>query len=158
MFLLNGQILRTDTPFTHNGVQYPANWLNLSTPEEKTALGITEVTQQARPDDRFYWVTELSDGTYNTTPKQLHDDKANNAIGLITNWTNTINDTANKMLQPTDWMIIRKAERNINVDANTTSYRANVISYCNTLVSEVANTSTVDQLVTIITTQNWPKV
>ena len=64
MFLLDGKRLPQDTPFTQNGIQYPANWLNLSSLEEKEAIGITEVAQQTRPDDRFYWVTDNGDGSY----------------------------------------------------------------------------------------------
>lgn len=32
-------------------------------------LGITEVPDPVRPDDRFYWVTQNEDGTYSATPK-----------------------------------------------------------------------------------------
>ena len=32
-----------DMPFTIGGVKYPANWLRLSTWDEKKAIGITEV-------------------------------------------------------------------------------------------------------------------
>ncbi len=71
MFILNGQPLREDVPFTHNGIQYPANWLRLSTFEEKIAIGITEVVQEPRPDDTIYWVTDNNDGTYTATPKDL---------------------------------------------------------------------------------------
>ena len=31
------------TAFTWDGVQYPANWCNLSTPEEKAAIGMVDV-------------------------------------------------------------------------------------------------------------------
>ena len=41
MFLLNGEPLAIDTPFTADDIQYPANWLRLSTLEEKEAIGIT---------------------------------------------------------------------------------------------------------------------
>ena len=40
MFLLNGNILPEGRAFTDaNGNKYPANWLNLSTEEEKNAIG-----------------------------------------------------------------------------------------------------------------------
>ena len=55
MFLLNNNPLPTDTPFTVNGIQYPANWLRLTSAEEKAAIGITEVADPVRADDRFYW-------------------------------------------------------------------------------------------------------
>ena len=43
-FKLNGKRLMIDVPFTSNGVKYPANWLRLTTLEEKKAIGIEEVT------------------------------------------------------------------------------------------------------------------
>ena len=54
MFLLNGQSLPIDTPFKDaDGNSYPANWLRLTSLEEKQAIGITEVTdpQQTVTDD-----------------------------------------------------------------------------------------------------------
>jgi len=44
MFFLNGVPLPLDTPFRDAaGNSYPANWLRLTTLEEKQAIGITEV-------------------------------------------------------------------------------------------------------------------
>tara|TARA_Y100001963_G_scaffold101690_1_gene139901 strand:- start:119 stop:259 length:141 start_codon:yes stop_codon:yes gene_type:complete len=42
-FKLDSKTLPIDVPFTSNGVKYPANWLRLTTLEEKKAIGITEV-------------------------------------------------------------------------------------------------------------------
>lgn len=44
MFLLNNVPLPLDTPFKDaEGNSYPANWLRLTTLEEKQAIGIEEV-------------------------------------------------------------------------------------------------------------------
>ena len=40
----HGYILKLDLPFTSRGIKYPANWLRLTTLDEKKAIGITEVT------------------------------------------------------------------------------------------------------------------
>ena len=61
-FKLNGNPLVVDVAFTHNDIQYPANWLRLSTAEEKTAIGITEVEDPKTYDPTFYW----EDGTAKT--------------------------------------------------------------------------------------------
>lgn len=51
--------IREGIPFVINEVQYPANWLNLSTPEDKSSLGIEDiVTVGTREDTRYYYVTE----------------------------------------------------------------------------------------------------
>lgn len=50
MFLLNGQPLPIDTPFKDaDGNSYPANWLRLTSLEEKQAIGITEVADPEPP-------------------------------------------------------------------------------------------------------------
>jgi len=53
MFILNGSKLAQGTAFTVNGIQYPANWLNLTTLAEKLAIGITEVADTVRADERL---------------------------------------------------------------------------------------------------------
>jgi hypothetical protein len=78
------QFLAAGSPFSIDDTQYPANWLNLSTPEEKAALGIVDVVRATRPDDRYYWVSEsapvYADGVvtvdYVATPKDLASLKA----------------------------------------------------------------------------------
>jgi len=58
MFLLNGKPLAVDTPFQIDGTSYPANWLRLTSIEEKNAVGITEVPDDVIDyDSRFYWGT-----------------------------------------------------------------------------------------------------
>tara|TARA_R100000008_G_scaffold53_1_gene17 strand:+ start:1688 stop:1828 length:141 start_codon:yes stop_codon:yes gene_type:complete len=42
-FKLDGKTLQVDVPFTSRGIKYPANWLRLTTLDEKKAIGIKEV-------------------------------------------------------------------------------------------------------------------
>jgi hypothetical protein len=51
--------VREGAAFTLDGVQFPANFLNLSTPEEKIAHGLVEViTVGERADERTHFVSE----------------------------------------------------------------------------------------------------
>ena len=51
--------IREGVAFTLNELQYPANWLNLSTPDEKLILGLVEVvTVGTRADERTHYVSE----------------------------------------------------------------------------------------------------
>ena len=141
MFLLNGQPLPLDTPFEVDGTGYPANWLRLTSIEEKNAIGITEVADTTTTyDDRFYWGAD--------NPKDLD--------GLKANCTAQVKDTANKLLAQTDWMVIRKVERSVNIPASTVAYRAAVLVECTRLVAAIAACTDVPSLVTIVTAQNWP--
>ena len=54
MFMLNNNPLPVGRAFVHDGIQYPANWLRLASAAEKAAIGITEVADPVRADDRFY--------------------------------------------------------------------------------------------------------
>ena len=103
MFLLNGKTIPLDVQFTvgegDEAIQYPANWLRLSSPEERTAIGITELQQQPRADDRFYFVTDNGDGTSTAQPKDLAMLKQN----LIAQ----CKASARALLAETDWYINR---------------------------------------------------
>ena len=140
MFLLNGNPLPVDTPFEINGTHYPANWLRLTSIEEKNAVGITEVPDPELYDDRFYWGVD--------NPKDL------DMLKKI--WTDQVKDTANKLLAQSDWMIIRKVERNVDVPAATTTYRQAVITECTRLATGIAGCADVPALIAVVTTQNWP--
>jgi len=139
MFLLNEQPLPLDTPFTADGIQYPANWLRLTTLEEKEAIGITEVADPAPYDDRYYW------GPGN--PKDLDQCKAN----MIAQ----IKQTAGSLLAPTDWKVIRAAETGTALDAETLTARANIRAASNTNEAAVDACTTVDELTALQLT--WPE-
>jgi hypothetical protein len=157
MFLLNGQPLQLDIPFEVNGTSYPANWLRLTSIEEKNAIGITEVTDtQVTYDGRFYW------GVNN--PKQLEDITVTpeqgdpyTQYGLKTLFSSQIKETAKSLLTQTDWMVTRKVERDIDIPADTVTYRAAVLAECTRLVNDIINCTDVDGLQMIVTTQKWPR-
>lgn len=73
MFLMNGKKLSLRRPFTigsgDDAIQYPANWLELSSADERAAVGIVEVPDPVWPDGQFYDAVENEDGTLTVTPK-----------------------------------------------------------------------------------------
>ena len=148
MYILDNCILPLDVQFEHNGIQYPANWLRHSSAEQREQLGIIEKVEQARPDDRYYWVTENGDGTYTSTAKDL-------AV-LKQTFVAQIKDTANKLLAPTDWQVIRKIERNVDIDTDVASFRAAVIDKCADLESKINKCKSVNTLQKI--SYDWPSL
>lgn len=156
MFLLNGNPLSIDTPFEIDGTHYPANWLRLTSIEEKNAVGITEVPDvTVSYDDRFYWGVD--------NPKQLDDltvtpeqGEPYTQHGLKHQWITQVKDTANKLLAVSDWMVIRKAERNVDVPQSTSAYRISIINECTRLVAAINACTDVPSLIAIVTTQDWP--
>lgn len=176
MFLLNGKHLPEGVGFRDaNGTQYASNWLNLSTEEEKLAIGITWVADPVRADDRFYW-----DGDINN-PKALEDklevkedgtplykqvyDKATESMvdtteqvvtkGLKSQFIAQVKDTAGKLLAQTDWYIIRKAERNVDIPEEIALKRTQIVTEANRLETDIKASTTVEGLIEVLNAQNW---
>lgn len=135
MLILDGRPLSYDRAFTHSGIQYPANWLRLSSFEEKTAIGITEVPDAPWYDQRFYWGPDL--------PKD-HE-------GLVTLWIDNTNHTAYTLLAPSDWYVIRKQETEVAVPQDILDRRGEIRTYCDTKRDAITATTTTDELAAYIT-------
>jgi len=154
MLLLDGKQLRPGRPFTHNGIQYPANWLRLTSWDEKQAIGITEVADPTPVDNRFYW----SEGN----PKQLEDttDVASGitTTGLKTQWKAQQDQTAYSLLAPTDWYIVRKSETDEAIPVGITSFRGEVRTVCEGRKVAIDGATDVPSLVGIVTFYglDWP--
>ena len=136
MFTISGQTIKYDVAWTHpeTGVQYPANWLRLTSLAEKQAVGLVEVTTSpdAVYDQRFYWGVD--------NPKQLDDvtdDDGNTTTGLKTQWKNTQDEIAASLLAPSDWRIIKAKETSTNIPSLWKTYRAAVRTACNTRQTEI---------------------
>jgi len=162
------QILQMDVPFSVGDKHYSSNFLRTSSAQEKIEAGVWEIVQGERPDDRFYWVSgpayrvvEVSntvEASYSGTPKQLDDETVDGVTtkGLKSTNVAQIKAQANSMMQPTDWMIIRKVERDVAVPAEVTTYRAAVVAECARLVAAIEAAADVDGLIAALATANWP--
>lgn len=145
MFILDGKPLSPDVAFTHDGVQYPANWLRLATTEEREAIGITEVPDPAPYDQRFYWGY---DAEGNLIPK----DHAQ----LVEQWTNQTRHTANTLLTPTDWIIIREADNGKAADPLIKVWRQDVRFAAGDKITAIEATVSTADLAAYITGTEYP--
>ena len=155
MLTLDGKTLQYDRAFTHDGISYPANWLRLTTLEEKQAIGIVEVADTSQSwDERFYWGVD--------NPKQLEDvtdDDGNTTTGLKTLWKQKQNDIAASLLKPSDWRVVKSAEVTAySVESEWLTYRAAVSTACNTRQTEIDACTDVAALKELIDnpTTTWP--
>jgi hypothetical protein len=178
MFLLNGNRLAEGTSFYDaNGTQYPPQWLNVSTEEQKAAIGITWVADPAPVDTRFYWDTNLpkaledkletkEDGS--PLYKQVYDKTANDGKGAMVDTTEQVvtkglksqfvaqvKDTAGKLLAQTDWYVVRKAERNVDIPADVVTKRAAIVTEADRLETAITNAANVEALIEVLNAQNW---
>lgn len=129
---------------------------------------------EVRPDDQYYWVTQNSDGSYTGVPKELEDreesDKDGNPLyvqvlgtvdgkpamidsaerlvykGLKSQHIARVKQSANVTLAQTDWHVIRKAERNVDIPADVAKYRADVIAWATATEASITAVTTVEQL------------
>ena len=170
-FKLGTKTIQLDTPFTHNEIQYPANWIRLASEEDKTNIGLTWEADAVRADDRFYWNGDINN------PKALEDkeesDENGNPLyvkilgvvdgepamvdsterlvtkGLKSNFIAQIKHTAGTILAQTDWMVIRKAERNVDIPSAVATYRASVVAKATELETAISAVTTVEQLIAL---------
>ena len=159
-FKLDGNPLPVDVPFTvgtgKDAVNYPANWLRLSTAEEKTAIGITEVADAPTYDSRFYW----GDGTakalddVNATDDDgnlLKDENGNQVVtlGVKSVLKAREKQAAGSLLAKYDWYVIRKAETSKAIPTAIKTYRTAVRTACLTRETEIDNCADTAALVTL---------
>ena len=177
MFQLNGNHISLDTAFTLDGTSYPANWIRLASPAERTALGITEVADPATWDDRFYWGVgnpkllndrEESDKDGNPLYVQKFDatvgehgamvDTAERLVtkGLKSQWIAQVKTTAGTLLAQSDWMVIRKVERDVAIPTAVATYRAAVVAASAAHEAAISAVTTVDELAALVL--EWPEL
>ena len=155
-FKLNGNPLSVDVAFSHNDIQYPANWLRLSTAEEKTAIGITEVADAPTYDGRFYngdgSAKALDDVDAKDQEGNLVKDENGNQVvtlGVKSILKSQEKVTAGSLLAKYDWYVVRKAEKSTAIPAAITTYRDGVRTACNTRETEIDACSDTAALVTL---------
>jgi hypothetical protein len=174
MFQLNGQPISIDRAYTApDGTKYA----NLRDPAIRSALGVVEVPDPESYDQRFYWgvgnpkllddreeVDENGDpmfvkvlGEVNGKPAMVDSDERLVTKGLKSQWIAQVKDTAGKMLAQTDWMVIRKAERDVAIPESTQAYRAAVVAEANRIEEAIKACTSVEELIAVINNQSWPK-
>jgi hypothetical protein len=101
------------------------------------------------------WVQVL--GTVNGQPAMVDSDKRLVTKGLKSQWTAQTKTTAGGLLAATDWMVIRKAERSVDIPASVVTYRAAVVAECARMEAQISAATSVQALVDALAAANWPK-
>jgi hypothetical protein len=141
------------TQFTIDGVTYPSNWLNQSTPEQKAALGLQEVVASNQPfDPKYYWTGETLDGatlTYTGTPKDLADVQKQ-AIAQV-------DATAYSILLPSDYMAGKAFETGTTVPTEWADWRESIRATARAAIADITAAQDVDTIAALtITWANDP--
>jgi len=139
--LPDGRTVSTDMAFTLDDIQYPSNWLALSTPEDREERGIEgPLPEPAWYDQRFYW-----------GPDQPKDHAQ-----LVAQYSDYVRMNANAMLRETDWMVIREADNGTAMDAATKALRQEIRLAAGEKVTAIEATADTDELATYITGSDYP--
>jgi len=137
------------------------------------------------PNYRVNETNQTVEATFNATPKALEDKEESDAQGnplyvqvlgevngqpamvnsterlvtkgLKSQFISQTKQTAGSMLAQTDWMVIRKAERNVDIPASVVANRAAIVAECNRLEAAITGAASVEALMAVLNAQNWPQ-
>jgi hypothetical protein len=130
------------------------------------------------PNYRVNETNQTVEATFNATPKAIEDkeesDEQGNPLyvqvlgvvngqpamvntaerlvtkGLKSQWIAQTKAAANSELAQTDWMVIRKAERNVEIPGDVMADRAAVVALCAEKEAAIAACTTVEQLMAVV--------
>ena len=130
------------------------------------------------PTYRVNEVDQTVEATFSATPKDLEDkeesDKDGNPMyvqvlgevdgkpamvnsterlvtkGLKSQWIAQAKAAANSALAATDWMVIRKAERGVEIPAKVATARAKIVADCAAKEAAITACTTVEQLMAVV--------
>lgn len=152
------QMLQEGIEFEWDGVQYPNNWLNLSSPEDKSNLGIVDVVYGQRSSDIYYWVspqapiynqsTNQVDILFTSTPKDISSTKLN--------CVSQVQYTAYTILSPSDWMVTRAVETETTLDPAWKTWRASVRINANGTITSINAAMDMPSIETVMSSIVWP--
>ena len=155
-FKLNGNPLAVDVPFTVGDIHYPANWLRLSTAQEKKDLGITEGADAPTYDSRFYWGDGTAKALDDVDAKDEDGNLLKNEDGsqmIILGVKSVLKAqekvTAGSLLAKYDWYVVRKAEKGTAIPSAIQTFRDGVRTACDTREKEIDACSDTAALVTL---------
>jgi hypothetical protein len=173
-YYLHGNPITEGSDITLNGMTYPYAWLEGTSPAVRASLGI-EKLGDINYDTKYYWGIDnpkiLEDRpevdsennpiyvkVWDETTKQMIDSSVQIVtLGLKTTCTAEIKSITNNLLSPTDYLIIRNHVEETEIPADVTTYRAAVVAEQDRVVTTIAATTTVEELIEVMSSIAWPR-
>jgi hypothetical protein len=177
-YYLNGNPITEGSDINLNGMTYPYSWLEGTSPSVRASLGIEKIGD-INYDPKYYWDInnpkilddrEESDENGNPIYVTVYDPTAANGqgamvptstravqLGLKNLCLNEIKTITNSLLSSTDYLIIRNHVEETEIPALVTTYRAAVITESNRLQTAIPNVTTVEELITVMSSIAWPR-
>jgi len=168
-----GQTIRPGKSWRdENRTQQPGNW-QIWNADYKASMGIVEIVLENPPDSRFYTWSQNTDGTINKTAKSLEDyglvrvvdrdtgetepvlDENGSqkiALGVKSNLKQTVNGQQGSLLLQTDWMYIRKIDKDVEIPAHIQTYRDSVRVQGDAMKAAIDGATTTEEMVALFVT------
>jgi len=168
-----GQTIRPGKSWRdENRTLQPGNW-QIWNADYKASMGIVEIVLENPPDSRFYTWSQNTDGTINKTAKSLEDyglvrvvdrdtgetepvlDENGSqkiALGVKSNLKQTVNGQQGSLLLQTDWMYIRKIDKDVEIPAHIQTYRDSVRVQGDAMKAAIDGATTTEEIVALFVT------
>lgn len=131
------------------GPTYRVNEVNQTVEATYTATA-KEINDRAEtnPDGTPMYVQVL--GVVDGQPAMVDSSEQLVTKGLKSQFIAQAKAAANSALAQTDWMVIRKAERGVDIPAKAAADRAKIIADCTAKEAAIAACTTVEQLMAVV--------
>jgi hypothetical protein len=151
-------LVQSGLAFEWAGNFYPSNWCNLSTPEEKAAIGMVDVVYGQQANPTYYWVTQ-DEPVYNAQTNQVDINFTNTPKeldGVKSSSVSQVNSTAYTILLPTDWMVVKAIETSTTVPTTWNTWRESIRTTAATAVTAINAAVDVSEVETTMQNIVWP--
>ena len=120
-----------------NRTLQPGNW-QIWNADYKASMGIVEIIPETPPDSRFYKWSQNADGTINKTAKDL--DEVKNSLKI------SVNSQQSSLLTNTDWMYIRKIDKDVEIPAYIQTYRDSIRVQGDAMKAAIDGAMTIEEM------------
>jgi hypothetical protein len=139
--LPNGTTVSDSMSFTHDGIQYPENWIRLSTELDRERIGLSgPLPEPPWYDQQFY-----------RGPDQPKDHAE-----LVKLYCGYVRLNANAQLRNTDWMVIREADNGTVIDPAIKTLREEIRLAAGAKNAAITATTDTAELASYITGPTYP--
>ena len=144
--LPDGRTVSDSMAFTLNDIQYPSNWLLLSSEQDRSQRDITGPLPEPSWYDQRFYIGFDADG--HLIPKD-HS-------GLVSLYSGYCRLNANALLRETDWMIIRESDNGDPADPELKELREEIRLACGVKITAICETVDTPELAAYITGADYP--
>ena len=106
------------------------------------------------PMKNILWEKVL-DNTDPDNPVMVDSNVQMKTLGLKSNMVSQVKHTAGTILANTDWYVVRKSEKGVDIPVDVEAKRDAVRTECDRLEAAIAAVTTVEELISVMHNQNW---